>query len=154
MIQIQTPTLEEVHLSPSDRIKNMILKRWDLTENSYTDGDVWKFIRGVESLSRMVKSQLQPDAKKKLEDLVTKETNQVKKEIETIENDDLKLQTEQKKRLEFAKEKIDLLVDLIRESPIIVKDIDVDFDATVDMDELRKIVKTPLPTAEGSVKVS
>jgi hypothetical protein len=140
-----TPRLEEQHLSPSDIVKIMILDAWKKMASFYHSGDDLGFARSTKTFAGMLRTQLNDDDKKKLIDLDVKERGEIevlRKQQESQETPSEKLDKEIKRTLlNFAEERMELLIKLIENSSVIVKDIEIEFKLDVeDLEDFRKFI--------------
>lgn len=144
---------EDVYTSPSERMKNIILNKLEECERYFSQGDTEKFINATKSLKRLAFMQIRKDFKKKLLDLDIEE----KEKIEVIwkkKESDMKMEEKKKVRKEvlsdYATQRMELLIDAISNSPIIEKDMEVDFNISENMEVLRQLVKEPIDEGDNS----
>lgn len=153
----QTNHIEERWTSPSDRIKEMILRRWDRTENAYAEGEDTFFIRSTRSLMRNLGIFIDDEDTKRLEDLDKKE----EKDIEAVNNnkdiksDELKAKKIKDIEFKYALLKMDMAAQLINNSAIITKDLEVDFRIPTnpkEVEKLQDIITEKTPIQETPMK--
>lgn len=146
---------EEQYLTPSERIAYMILKRWDMVKNAYSEMDDLKFARSVKSLARMfyvVAGEEEKQELEKLDEEEIKALEEIRKNISLpSEIMDKKIK---EKMFEFAEKRMKKLIRMIGQSKLIVKDVEVDFVIPQNFEEIEKMRKMIMgeATFEGETK--
>lgn len=143
--------MEETNLSTSEKIKVMILGKWDKADSYYCNMEDQKFVRASKVLGYSLFTQLKEDQKKELEKLKNDEYKEIKEILadKTLPNE-VKVERIRVKQFDWAEKRMEMCVQFIDRSPIVTKDFDVDVDITdMDLEELRSMVQGRIPEAEG-----
>lgn len=149
-----TPFEAEMN-SPADKMKEMILDSWKLAEDYFTKGEDILYSRASRSFSRMffvmadlVEKEILAtiDSKEREEIKAIRDANVKQKKSSVITDDEIK-----KILVEYADLRMETLILMISQSPIIQKDVDVEFvmpQRMEDAEAIRAMVKQKLG-AEG-----
>lgn len=137
------PSMAEQHLSPSDIVKIMILDRWKKMLSYYEEGNDLGFTRSTKTFASMLQSQLNEEEEKILLDLDAEE----EKEIVAIRKQQLKDDIMSEKidkqikeiYLNYAERRMKILTNLIKNSSIIVRDVEIEFALNEDDLEIFRI---------------
>ena len=142
---------EEQWASPADRIKEMILKRWDEAENLFTNGDDIFYSRATKSFKRMFFVM----ADKEERDILNIIDDNERKDITNIREKHLPLKEEEdtirKVQYSYAEIRMEVLVMMMGQSPVVQKDVDVEFVMPETMEgceEIRKLVRESMTKQE------
>jgi len=139
---------EDSFSSPADRIKDMILRRLEAVENRYDEMEDARFSRTVLSLSRLFYIVASDRDRSYLNEVTRRETEAVEKRRNEIEAsaeahggnpDEAKDFVVQKIWREYAELRLSLLVEMLGHSPVIQKDVEVDFRVGDTMEEAQQI---------------
>lgn len=146
-----TPTENQVYTSPSERIKNIILNKLEECERYFSNGEKEKFINSTKSLKRLSFMQIQKADKESIKKADESEV----KEID-LKHKDYKLNPEEKRKAikdiqeRCAANRLELLIEALSRSPVVEKDVEVDFQISEKMEVLRELVKQPIEEGDNS----
>jgi hypothetical protein len=124
----QATMTEDQFMSPSDRLKDMILKRWIKAEDFFDEVQDINFARTTKSLSRMFGSVLSDDERHRLSVINRSE----KKMIEFVKAGKKSLTTDMEKEIhaiqvQHAEDRIHIISLMLTRSSVIQRDIEADF---------------------------
>jgi hypothetical protein len=143
---------EEKVDSPVDRLKYMILQRWDRAENLYVEGRDMEFARATKSFERQLGSVLSPKQRHILKEINNLEERSLKNArglTKSLTEVEAKLREIQ---VEYAQMRIYLLAKLLAASPVVQHDIETDFripDAQEEAKILQQIISFRMPAQPG-----
>lgn len=145
--------LSERWSSPSEKMKAVVINRYEKTENLYTEMNDRSFIRSCKALSRSLRQFLTPEQRELLDKLNNEEEKALKEMYEENEGakDEIIIQERKKVEFEYAEKRMDICAQLINNSSIITKDMEVDFKIPQDPEEierLQEIIKNPIQREE------
>lgn len=145
---------EDSFSSPADRIKDMILRRLEAVENRFDEMEDARFARTVLSLSRLFYIVASERDRAYLNEVTRRETVAVEERRKSIEDsaaehggnpDEAKDFVVQKIWREYAELRLSLLVEMLGHSPVIQKDVEVDFrvgDTMAEAQQISELIKT------------
>lgn len=121
-------SFEEQYMSPADRIKDMILRRWGKAEDFYDDCTDVSFSRAVRSMARLFSVVGDKTEREVLRKLAAEEDaklalNRTKSELTPAARE----KEEKELLFKYAEDRLDVLSEMLAHSPVIQKDVEIDF---------------------------
>ena len=142
------------YMSPSDRIKVMVLSRWERVENYYDEVKDINYMRTTKSLGRILYVLMSKDEKEVYDNFEINEETDIKEIEEKKIEREIKNKEIEETMFKYAEFRMRLLTMMLGGSPIVQKEIEVDFQMPQkleDIEKLRLLVKSRIPKSEGVV---
>lgn len=145
--QLPPPTIqtEDQFQSRSDKICDMILRRWEIAEDKFTKGEDDDYVRASKSFARSFSTMADMDEKQFLMDIDKTESDEIEKARNSKDKEGKELPPDRRdkevRRIqhEYAEVRMEILVVMLSTSPIIQKDVIVEFIVPKSLEDCKKI---------------